>query len=250
MLPESPLRWQHPNSCCANHGSTRRFVIGVNRTAGLSVQQTRPANFRTCPSSNRDSQRPIRYRKPYFRPAIPFSSPRSKSRTPCQRFRIARDRSLYTRKDHGYYRSLMKPPFCVQPLPWPSLAALRVRKLASGVTLVALACLTFGCSALPQPPDPVGNDGPPVVRLSVDNPAPGLSESVLLQCTLSSGSTGGLEYSFSPEVNLISINRRNGTATFIVNQTDLGLAILFSCRARNDQGTGPGSNIVTVIPTG
>ncbi|UCF32372.1 MAG: hypothetical protein JSV78_08545 [Phycisphaerales bacterium] len=89
----------------------------------------------------------------------------------------------------------------------------------------------------------------PRVRLTVSNVVPQLGEQVNLSCQRTDGVFGEeVEYSFTPEARLATIDRERGTAILIVEQSDLGAQLSFTCQGANEFGTGPEASWVTIIP--
>ena len=87
----------------------------------------------------------------------------------------------------------------------------------------------------------------PTVRLSVSNPSPLPNEEVQLRCTLQSGSTDGLIFAFQPTTARLTVDRQQGTASFVVDQSEVGIETTFTCTATNSAGTSPVSNPATII---
>ncbi len=119
------------------------------------------------------------------------------------------------------------------------------------VTVAGNGCQLDLLGGLPNTGSTGGGDEVtvPVVDLTTRNPTPGLSESVDLTCRVTSGSTDGIAFEFSPADGRLSVNRQLGTATFIVTEADLGVLISYTCRASNAQGEGPASRAVIISPT-
>lgn len=108
-----------------------------------------------------------------------------------------------------------------------------------------------------EPPFNLDDDGTvddaegnvPVVILSVSNPTPQLNEEVLLICSIVSGDTAGVTFEFQPTGSLSFVDRRAGTAILIVEQTDIGVALTFTCTATGDAGTSAPSRAQVITPT-
>jgi hypothetical protein len=89
----------------------------------------------------------------------------------------------------------------------------------------------------------------PRVRLIVSNVVPQLGEQVNLSCVRTDGVVGEeVEFSFAPAARLATIDKERGTAILIVEQSDLGAQLSFTCQGTNESGTGPEASWVTVIP--
>ena len=97
--------------------------------------------------------------------------------------------------------------------------------------------------------EPVGGDGVPVVRLTASNVSPQAGEEVILDCQLVSGSTDALAFSFDLRSNRLTVDSERGRATFVVDQTDIGVAQSFTCSGTNSNGGGQASNSVVVTAT-
>lgn len=99
---------------------------------------------------------------------------------------------------------------------------------------------------------PVGgnSDGVPVARLTASNTSPSAQEEVFLACTRIAGDATGITFTFAPNDGRLFVDRRQGTASFIVSESDVSQEFVFTCTATNDVGTGGPSNSVVIIPTG
>ncbi len=88
------------------------------------------------------------------------------------------------------------------------------------------------------------------VSLQVSNPTPQLLEEVTFRCTPQGAGSDALVFDFqSPDVAL-QVNSTNGTANFVVSESDLGLTFDVTCRASDGAGRTAQSRRVTVAPTG
>jgi len=99
---------------------------------------------------------------------------------------------------------------------------------------------------------PVDDDGEnrPSVTLEVSNPTPQLNEEVVFTCSLASASGAGETlFEFQPENGRLAIDADRGTAVFIVQESDIGVAFTFTCTATNDNGTSEPSNPRIIIPS-
>ncbi len=105
--------------------------------------------------------------------------------------------------------------------------------------------------------DPFGNsgsvggntDGVPVARLTASNTSPSVQEEVVLTCTRIAGDATGITFAFAPDNGRLAVNERQGTASFIVSESDVNQEFVFTCTATNDAGAGGPSNSVVIIPT-
>jgi hypothetical protein len=95
-----------------------------------------------------------------------------------------------------------------------------------------------------------GDEDPiPRVRLSVSNPAPQPNEEVNLTCEITAGDESNATFAFQPQAGQLIVNATAGTASFIVNEVDIGASLSFTCTATNEHGTSPPSNSVLIIAT-
>lgn len=98
---------------------------------------------------------------------------------------------------------------------------------------------------------PAGADsgGVPVTRLTASNTSPSVQEEVFLTCARIAGDAAGITFTFAPNDGRLFVDRRQGTASFIVSESDVSQEFVFTCTATNDAGTGEPSNSVVIIPT-
>jgi hypothetical protein len=146
-----------------------------------------------------------------------------------------------------------------------------IRRFAT--CLAILACLTGGCVelgallgvALPdgatdgpaggesngdgQPPDSGGSDTAPVVRLAVSNPNPLTGEEVVFTCTLVDGDTEDVTFAFQSTADRLVVDSEAGTASYIVEQSDVAVELSATCTATNAAGTSEPSNRQVIIAT-
>ncbi len=95
-----------------------------------------------------------------------------------------------------------------------------------------------------------GNNGDPfVVRLSVSNPTPQVSEQVFLGCEVTQGDPEGVVFDFQPSSGRLAIDSDQGVASFIVQETDIGQASSFTCSARNALGQTATSSPAIITPS-
>jgi len=121
----------------------------------------------------------------------------------------------------------------------------------AGALALALCIAALGCPGVLPPPDGTGDDGGSTleIRLFVSNPTPGVGEQVVLSCTVIAGDATGASFSFEPAGALLSVDARQGTASWIVDQTDVDVATSFACGAVAADGSTARSPAVLVIPT-
>ncbi len=128
------------------------------------------------------------------------------------------------------------------------------------VLLTALLGLTGGCigfgvpgpiDGTPPPdgngPDPGGNGANLAVTLRVSNPNPQPNEEVILTCALVNDSGANVTFDFQPQDGRLSVDHDAGTARFIVDESDVDVAITFTCTASDENGPGNRSNSLTII---
>lgn len=140
----------------------------------------------------------------------------------------------------------------------------RTGRIKGIVFLPAFLGIINGCVGIgiPDGQIPVPNDGTPPgdngtgpgdngsdlrVTLSVSNPTPRPNESVTLTCSLIGGSVENVSFSFQPSDGRLVVDAVAGTANFIVQESDAGSALNFTCTASDENGAGEPSNIITVI---
>lgn len=141
--------------------------------------------------------------------------------------------------------------------------------LALWLLLVAVSFST-GCVELgiiPPPDnggiDPPGNgntngndngddDGIPRVRLSASNLTPQVDEEVTLRCILTNDATEPILYQFQAgggPIGRVQVDEQRGTARFIVQQPDIGVAVSVTCTGTNEFGEGPPSTAQVIVAT-
>lgn len=122
----------------------------------------------------------------------------------------------------------------------------RFRRPVSSILVVI--CSVAGCTALQT----IGRDSSASelqLRLSISNPSPGVGEQVFADCEVVAGDTIGLVFSFQPADARLVVDGLNGTATWIVDQADVGIAISLTCRATAPDGSSAVSPIALIIAT-
>ena len=137
-------------------------------------------------------------------------------------------------------------------------------RLRVAILLTALLGLAAGCIGVGVPdgqgqgssdgtlPDG-GGSGPgnggtgPAVSLRVSNPTPQLNEEVILTCVLVDGSGANVTFDFQSAGGRLLVDHNAGTARFIVQESDVGAALTFTCTASDESGTGNRSNSLTII---
>jgi hypothetical protein len=97
-----------------------------------------------------------------------------------------------------------------------------------------------------------GDDVVPRVRLAVSNLTPQVNEEVTLRCVLTNNPTGVIVFDFQagggPTGRLVEDPDR-GTASLIVQEPDIGVAVSVTCSAANELGEGPRSTPQIVVAT-
>ena len=129
------------------------------------------------------------------------------------------------------------------------------RELSLSVAALA-ACMAAGCG-LPPPSGGSGGDdggsngggdtGLPVVTLGVSNPTPQVGEEVLLTCMIVAGGVGDVIFDFQPAGGRLLVDSRSGSASFIVEMTDVGQALTFTCTATDQLGTSEPARSEVII---
>ena len=102
------------------------------------------------------------------------------------------------------------------------------------------------------PPD--GNGSGPgdgeaqlAVTIRVSNPTPQPNEQVILTCSLVNTGVPNVTFSFQPSDGGLVVDPDAGTASFIVQEFDVGLALTYTCTASDENGPGEPSNSLTII---
>jgi len=103
-----------------------------------------------------------------------------------------------------------------------------------------------------SPPDDSGVEPPNgevdlSVTLRVSNPTPRANEQVTLTCTLMNGRAENVTFNFQPADGRLVVDHDAGTASFIVQESDVGLALTFTCTASDENGAGEPSNPQIII---
>ncbi len=122
----------------------------------------------------------------------------------------------------------------------------RFRRFTSPI--VAGICAVAGCTALQT----IGGDAAVSdlqLRLLVSNPSPGVGEQVFATCEVIAGDSTGLVFSFTPADARLVVDGQSGTATWIVDQTDIGIALSLTCRATSPDGSSAVSPAALIIAT-
>jgi len=126
--------------------------------------------------------------------------------------------------------------------------------------LLGLLWLTAGCVPISGSPDggtnPPPNDGDGTtvpasftVSIQASNRTPQLYEEVTMQCFLSGDATAPVTFGFqSPDVPL-TVNATSGTASFVVSESELAVAIDVTCSATDADNHTATSNRISVFPT-
>ncbi len=136
----------------------------------------------------------------------------------------------------------------------------RRSRLRNAAGLTALLGLIAGCGEVgpgngggPGPTDglpPPGGDGTTLnVTLNVSNPTPQSNEQVTLTCALTNGGDGNVTFDFQPADGRLIVDHAAGTAGFIVQESDVGVAMTFTCTASDSSGTSAPSDPQIIIPS-
>ena len=132
------------------------------------------------------------------------------------------------------------------------------------VFLTGLLGLVGGCVGVgvPNGQGPGSNDGTPpgdhmvdpgdsvpdlTVTLRVSNPTPRPNESVSLTCSLVNDSGANVTFNFQPTFGRLVVDHAAGTAGFILDESDVGIALTFTCNAIDENGAGEPSNSQTIV---
>lgn len=141
---------------------------------------------------------------------------------------------------------------------------------AAALAIVCALPLCGGCIELGLIPPPNGNgqnngddngDGGangndpqevPAVRMTASNLTPQANEELILRCELLNEPGGTLEYQFHAEGGggqRFQVDPVSGTARFIVQEVDVGVAISVTCTAANALGVSQQSNAQVIVAT-
>ncbi len=123
------------------------------------------------------------------------------------------------------------------------------------IPLMMLAIATSsGCVPIEIPPDGGNGNGDtpeptaPQVVFTVSNPNPQINEEVLLTCSVVAGEGAGTTFDFQPSNGRLFAGAVAGTAAFLVEASDIGVAFTYTCTATNEHGTSESSNAQTILP--
>jgi len=129
----------------------------------------------------------------------------------------------------------------------------------AAVLLTSFLGLAGGCIGLGvtgpidgTPPDGNGVDpGDDVAHLAVtllvSNPTPRPNESVRLTCSLVNVGGASVSFNFQPQDGRLIVDPVAGTASFIVQESDVGAALTYTCTASDENRVGEPSNSQTII---
>lgn len=96
---------------------------------------------------------------------------------------------------------------------------------------------------------PTGDGGAtPQVGITAIPSTPGVGETVTLMCSVVGGETTGVTFEFQTSDGRPLDPFNADTATFVVDETDVGTSLEFTCTGAAAAGTGPPSVPVIVIP--
>jgi len=126
--------------------------------------------------------------------------------------------------------------------------------------LLGLLWLAAGCvpiSGLPDGgtnPTPDGGDGTTpdatfTVSIQASNRTPQLYEEVTLQCFLSGNATAPVTFGFQSRDVTMTVNATSGTASFVVSESELDIAIDVTCSATDADNYTAMSNRISIFPT-
>jgi len=137
---------------------------------------------------------------------------------------------------------------------------IHANRLTLAALLINLLGLVGGCIGFGVP-GPIDGDTPPdgngsdpgdggadlAVTLRVSNPTPQPFEQVTLTCSLVNQVSANVTFDFQPNLGRLVVDHDAGTARFIVDESDVGVAIAFTCTASDENGAGDPSNSQTII---
>lgn len=150
--------------------------------------------------------------------------------------------------------------------------AVRTRAIRMGVLVSVLAsasavlpaCVEFGLvsgdalitggsgptsSGTDNNAQPTDNGGAtPQVGIAAVPSTPAVGETVTLSCSVVGGESTGITFAFQTSDGRALDPFNADTATFVVDETDVGTSLEFTCTGASAAGTGPPSVPVIVIP--
>ena len=96
---------------------------------------------------------------------------------------------------------------------------------------------------------PTGDGGAtPQVGIAAIPSTPAVGETVTLTCSVVGGESTGVTFEFQTSDGRPLDPFNADTVTFVVDETDLGTSLEFTCTGATDAGTGPPSVPIIVIP--
>ena len=122
------------------------------------------------------------------------------------------------------------------------LAALITGVIADNVPAVSSGDTT------PFPGDVPDSDVRPRAQLSVSNLSPFAGEEVVFRCSFDGGDSAGVTYDFQSNSDRLAVDADRGTATLVVDQSDVGVEIAVSCTVTASDGVSEPSNVIILIP--
>ena len=95
---------------------------------------------------------------------------------------------------------------------------------------------------------PIDDGATPQVGIAAIPSTPAVGETVTLTCSVVGGESTGVTFEFQTSDGRPLDPFNADTVTFVVDETDLGTSLEFTCTGATDAGTGPPSVPVIVIP--
>lgn len=89
----------------------------------------------------------------------------------------------------------------------------------------------------------------PRVTLTASNPTPQLNEQLRLFCNVVAGDATGAVFDFQPSFGRLMEDPVTGTASLIIDTSDIGSSFSFTCTATTTAGTSAPSPVLIVVPT-
>jgi hypothetical protein len=116
------------------------------------------------------------------------------------------------------------------------------------LTGASLGCIELGVLPGPGVPWPGNGDGDDerpddgddsatlTLALGVSNQTPQVNEEVFFECEVIAGDVEGVTFAFQPATGRLVVDRSRGTASLIIQESDVGVSLSVTCTARNLQG--------------
>ena len=98
-------------------------------------------------------------------------------------------------------------------------------------------------------PNDGGSATVPRVTLTTSNPTPQVNDQLRLFCHVVEGDATGAVFDFQPSFGRLMEDSVAGTASLIIDMSDIGSSFSFTCTATTTAGTSDPSPVLIVVPT-